>query len=159
MAIARWNPFQEVADMRRRFERLFGPEQSLLPFRDGAWRWAAEQLAALDMYEKDDQIVLKLSLPGVKPDDIKITFSDHTLTVQGETAKEQEVSEDKMHRQERYRGVFTRTVPLPVYAKVDGAEATYESGVLTVTVPMDKQAQAKTIPVRVAEPSAPQKIA
>lgn len=144
--------------MRRRVEKMWDPVQSLLPFGDGGWRWAAEQMAALDMYETDDQIVLKLSVPGVKPEDIKITATDYTLTIQGETSKEQDVKEEQFHRQERHRGVFTRTVGLPAYANVDRAEAASQNGVLTVTVPKDKQAQARAIPVKVIGADAPQKV-
>jgi HSP20 family protein len=147
-----------MTEMRRRIEKMWDPAQSLLPFGDGGWRWAAEQMAALDMYETDDQIVLKLSVPGVKPEDIKISFSDHTLTIHGETTKELEVKEEQFHRQERHRGVFTRTVALPAYASADKAEATCENGLLTITVLKDKQAQARAIPVKAIGADAPQKV-
>jgi HSP20 family protein len=137
-----------MADMRRRFEQLFDTDMPALWSQEGLAREAVEQLAALDLYETDDKVIVKVSLPGVRPEDISITTAGHTLTVKGETVKEQEVKDEHVRRQERYRGVFTRSVSLPDYANVEKAEAASTDGVLTITMPKEKQAGSRSIPVK-----------
>ncbi|MBI4498121.1 MAG: Hsp20/alpha crystallin family protein [Chloroflexi bacterium] len=146
MAVMRWDPFRELQSMEREMERFFEEPSRLLP-----WRWGAagEGLGALDVYETEDQMVVEVSVPGLKAEDVTISVTDHTLTLKGERKLEREIKREQYLRQERRYGSFTRSVTLPPYAEVEKAEATYEHGILKIAMPKAEQAKAKTIQVKV----------
>jgi HSP20 family protein len=147
MALMRWNPFRDAETLERELGRIFeGPF-----FRLPAWRReAAEEMGELDVFETDSTVVVKAFLPGVKPDDIKVSASDHTIEISGESRQDQEVKQDQFHRREHHYGSFRRTIALPLVAVAEKAEATYEHGTLTITMPKSDQSQTHTIPVTVA---------
>lgn len=103
---------------------------------------------SLDMFETDDDIVVKATLPGVKPDDIKITALGNTVTIQGETKAEEDVEEGNYIHRERRFGSFSRTVTLPQDVDADTADATFEDGVLTLSFPKPEETKAKTVQVK-----------
>ena len=89
----------------------------------------------LDVYQTENELVVKAALPGVKPEELDITIADNTLTIKGEHQEEQEAKEnDYLHRERSY-GTFSRTVAIPVKVNSEKAEATFEEGVLTLTLP------------------------
>ena len=102
---------------------------------------------ALDMYETLDTIVVKASLPGVKPDDVEISVTGSTLTIRGEIKSEEEVKEEDYYHQERRYGSFCRSIGLPSALKADKAQAMFEDGVLTLTIPKAEEIKPKTIKV------------
>jgi HSP20 family protein len=96
-------------------------------------------------------VVVKASLPGVKPEDVDITISGDTLTIKGETKTEEEVKREDYLYQERRYGSFSRTIALPSSLQTDKAEATFENGVLTLTIPKIEEVKPKTIKVKPKE--------
>jgi len=104
---------------------------------------------AADVSESDSEITVKLEVPGVGKDDLKVSVTDDTLTVRGETRKESDAKDKNVHRQEIRYGSFQRTITLP--ANVDSAKTHAElaNGVLTVTLPKAAQSKAKRIDVAV----------
>jgi HSP20 family protein len=148
MAMRRWDPFQDLEAMQRQMGRFFDEPFRMLPWRGLAQREFEGELGALDVYETEGSIVIEATLPGVKPEDLKLSVTDHTLHIEGETKLEQEIKREQYHRQERRFGTFGRSVTLPPYAEIDKADATYEHGLLKITMPKAEQAKAKTIPVR-----------
>ncbi|MEU8527758.1 MULTISPECIES: Hsp20/alpha crystallin family protein [Streptomyces] len=98
------------------------------------------------------EYVLRAQLPGMDPDDVTVTVEDNLITV---SAEHSEGQEDKEHSEFRY-GAFRRTVRLPSTVVTDGAEASYQDGILTIRVPMPEQESAgrRTIPVRRADGTA-----
>jgi HSP20 family protein len=92
--------------------------------------------------------VVKTSVPGVKPEDIDITISGNTLTISGETTEEEEVTKDNYIRRERRYGSFSRSVILPEGLEPDKGEASFEDGVLTLTIPKAPEAKPKVIKIK-----------
>ena len=90
-------------------------------------------------------------LPGVKPDDVEITFEDGLLTIQGERHFAHDSAEEKMHRAERRYGAFRRSITLPSHVEADKIEASAQDGVLQIMVPKAPEVQAKRIQVRAGQ--------
>ena len=110
---------------------------------------AGELLPALDVYEKNGNLVLEAELPGIEKKDVKISYMDSTVTIQGETKHEKEEKEEGYYRSERQFGSFFRTVPLPQRVDFAKAKAAFKDGVLTITLPKSAAAEpdGRTIPI------------
>ncbi len=145
MNLVRWEPFREITSLRRAMDRLF--EDSLV---HPAHRWLELRGGELpiDMYQTKDEVVVKAALPGIKPEEVDITITGDILTIKGEHKEEQETKEeDYLYREQRY-GSFRRSVAIPVQVKHDKAEATFEDGVLTLTIPKAEAVKPKQIKVK-----------
>jgi HSP20 family protein len=118
-----------------RFPRLFREEQL------GAW------LPAVDVFERDDNVIVKVDLPGVDKKNVRIFVTDEEITIQGEMKREEEVKEKNYYRSERAYGKFSRTIPLPVAVDRDKAKASFKDGVLEVVIPKAKGAQARHVEI------------
>jgi HSP20 family protein len=146
MAMQRWEPFREMTSLRNAMDRLF--EESFV--RPSRW-WLEEErqgTVALDMYQTDNDVVVKASLPGFKPEEVDISISGDTLTLKGEHKEEKETKEKDYFYQERRYGSFSRTVTIPVEVKSEKADATFEDGVLILTLPKAEEAKPKQIKVK-----------
>jgi HSP20 family protein len=124
----RWDPFREMAALRDAMDRFLG-----LPWAR-EWPLAAGSIP-LDMYEEGDNLIVKASVPGVRPDDLNVQVRDDLLTISGEVKQETERKESDYHLRERRYGRFERTVALPSAVQVDKAEAEFENGLLTLRLP------------------------
>src|SRR5262245_17282378 len=119
--LTRFNPVRDVAAMEierlnRMFDQLFTGE----PSQSATW------VPAADIYEKaDDTVVIKAELPEMKREDIKLTFENNVLTIEGERTLDAEVSREQYHRLERAHGLFRRSFTLPASIDSAKAEATY----------------------------------
>jgi HSP20 family protein len=102
---------------------------------------------AVDLYEKDDQFVIKAELPGVGKDDIKVDLKDRVLTLSGERTYDNEVKEENYYRKERSFGKFQRAFRLPADVDSDKIKAEFKDGVLRVEVPKPEQIKAKQVTV------------
>jgi HSP20 family protein len=138
-------------EMERMFEDFpFGRWPRLrdfVPFRVA--REMHLQAPTLDMYEEENEVVVKAEMPGMTKDDIEITLSDATLMLKGEKKKEEEVKEKDYYRCEREYGSFLRTVALPAEVKTEGAKAVFKNGVLEVRLPKTEEAKKKEVHVQV----------
>lgn len=102
----------------------------------------------IDMYQTKDEVVLKAALPGVKPEEVDITITGDTLTIKGEHREEKETKEeDYLYKEHRY-GAFSRSVTVPMQIESDKAEAVFENGILTLTIPKSEQVKPKQIKVK-----------
>ncbi|HJX37430.1 MAG TPA: Hsp20/alpha crystallin family protein [Anaerolineae bacterium] len=144
--LGRWEPFRDFMTLREAMDRLF--EESFVGPRRRELLPAAEGTLALDIYRTEDAAVVKTAVPGVKPDDLDITISGNMLTISGETREEDEVREENYLRRERRLGSFSRSVVLPEGLELDKAEASFEDGVLTLTIPKAPEAKPKVIKVQ-----------
>ena len=108
----------------------------------------AAWVPAVDISERKDAYLVAVELPGVRPDDLEITFEDGLLTIQGERHFAHDSAEEKMHRTERYYGAFRRSITLPSHVEADKIEASAQDGVLQILVPKAPDVQAKRIQVR-----------
>ncbi len=145
MAIIRWEPYREMARLRNAMDRVF--DDSLFgPAR--AWREDGTLNLPIDMYQTDDDVVVKATMPGVNPDEVDISIQGDTLNISGEHKEEQETKEENYLYRERRYGSFSRSVMIPTVVEADKAEATFENGVLTLTLPKAEPAKAKQIKIK-----------
>jgi len=129
--------------LRREVDRLF--EEAFPRFR---FSFFGDVGVPIDMYHTAEEVVIKAALPGVKPEDVDITIAGDTLTIKGEVKAEKEIRrEDYIHQERRYGG-FSRSVTLPPGLQTDKAEATFEQGILTLTIPKAEEVKPKTIKVK-----------
>ena len=146
MTMQRWGPFKEMVTLRNAMDRLF--EDSFV--RPAAW-WVegdARGALALDMYQTANEVVVKASLPGFKPEEVDISITGDTLSVKAEHKEESESREGEYFIRERRYGALSRVVSIPVNVKSDKAEASFENGVLTLTLPKAEEAKPKQIKVK-----------
>ncbi len=147
-SVNRWDPFAEVADLRREMDHVFGDFFGQTPFRMAATESMWSPL--VDVHETKDSLVLVAELPGIKQEDIQVSIEGDTLTLKGERKLEKEVNEDQYHRVERSYGKFERSILLPSMVDAGRVKATYRDGVLEIQLPKKEEAKPKAIKVEVA---------
>jgi HSP20 family protein len=147
MALIRWEPVRELNSIQQEMNRLFntfldtpGAGGSASDARIRRW------IPAMDLVERDDHFILKVDLPGLTQDDVKVELQDNVMTISGERKQAEEHRADGYYRLERAFGSFSRSLTLPEGVDADAVTAKFENGVLEVTVP--KPAERK--PRRVA---------
>lgn len=144
MAIVRWDPFQEMISLRDAMDRLF--QESFI--RPTSRLLTREGGLAMDIYETDNEVVVKTALPGIKPEDVDITMTGDCLTIKGESKADESIKEGSYFLQERRYGAFSRSVTIPVPVVADKAEAKFEHGVLTLSLPKAEEVKPKSIKVK-----------
>ena len=143
MSLIRREPHYRLPDVRRAMESLF--EDSLFGHPDTFWK---EAFPPVDMFQNAKEVVVKVSVPGVRRKDLDISITGDTLTIKGETKVDEQVKrEDYVYQEHRY-GSFARSVVLPVAVKADKVEASLEHGVLTVTLPKSRKAVATVVKIK-----------
>jgi HSP20 family protein len=111
-----------------------------------AWRGAGAP--SVDMYETENDVVIKASVPGMKADDVQINVTGDMLTIKGEIKEKSELKEKAYHIREQRWGSFERSIALPTIVLAEKAKAEFEDGVLTVTLPKAEEVKPKTITVK-----------
>ena len=149
MSMVRWEPSRELERMSRALDMLFPWRlMQTWPF----WPEAPEEeRMSLDMYQTDNEVVLKASVPGVKPGELDVSISGDVLTIKGERKEEREVKEENYLRRERTVGSFARSVTLPLPVKMESITAEFENGVLTITMPKAEEVKPKQIKIQTKE--------
>ena len=143
--LIRYNPFTRMASLERAMDRLFD-ERFFIPYR--LFSFGTDENTPIDMYNTDKEVVVKAALPGVKPEKVDVSITDDTLTIKGETKAEEKIErEDYLYREHRY-GAFCRSVALPSRLKTEKAEASFENGILTLTIPKSAEAKPKQLKVK-----------
>jgi len=143
--MVRWEPASEMTSLRQAMDRLF-EESFIRPGLLGGWFGPVEALP-VDVYETEDRVVVKATVPGVNPEEIEVTVTGDLLTIKGEFKGEEKVEKASYLRQERHFGSFCRQVGLPAGIDTDKSKATFENGVLTLEMPKAEPAKAKTVKV------------
>jgi len=140
-----WDAESELAklrhEMNRRTRRVARPLA----------KQAGRVFPAIIVSATDEKLVVRAEVPGMKPEDLHISVSDDTLTVQGSRTTGEELEGGWYHRRERESGGFSRAIGLAAEVDGDKAEAAYVAGVLTVSLPLKLAAKPKEIPVKVVE--------
>ncbi len=137
-------PYRFLEEMDQLFDEFISPRRAR-DAESGKWVWSF----AVDVEEDKDAFTLRAELPGLRKEDVKITSEDGVLTIAGEKRREKVSDDQRMHRVERSYGSFRRSFSLPRGAKTEDIQASYKDGVLTVTVPKQKEAQAKEVKIQV----------
>lgn len=143
-SIIRWEPAREMMTLREAMDRLFD-EAFTRPFSLGNGGWS---VPAVDMYQTDNDVVVKAALPGIKPDEVQINITGDVLTIKGETKQESESKDKTYHLREQRWGAFERSLILPTAVIADKAKAEFENGVLTITLPKAEEVKPKTITIK-----------
>jgi HSP20 family protein len=144
MAIQAYEPLREMVSLRDAMNSLF-QESFVRPL--GFPTEGSTLMLPLDITEDENEFVLKMSMPGVIPEDVHITAHGHDLTIRGEIRAEQERKDTHWHVRERRCGQFQRTVTLPTMISPDQAQASFENGVLTLLLPKAEEAKPKEIKI------------
>lgn len=139
-----WDPVSELVTMQQAMDRVFDEVYSR---RDSGWR-RGERVRALpvDVYSTPNELVIQASVPGLQPDDVEITIEGETLTIRGE--RKAPLENVDWYIQERRYGAFARTLTLSVPVQSEEAEAVFENGELTLTIPKAEEVRPKVIRVK-----------
>jgi HSP20 family protein len=126
------------------FEEFFN-DSFFFPLTRNGDRW----VPAVDVLEKDGNLVLRAEIPGVSEKDIELKLENNVLTLKGEKKSEQEENGKSYHRKESYYGSFSRSFTLPETADRDNIKADFKKGVLEITIPQKAEAKPRAIQVSV----------
>lgn len=147
--IARWEPFRGVATLQDQINRLFNDAFERKGEESSLSAWAP----AVDIYETEQELVVKADLPDVDPQDLDIRVENNLLAIRGERKFEKKVSEENYLRVERSYGSFARSFTLANTVNSEAIKADYQNGVLTLTIPKREEAKPKQIKVKVTAPA------
>ena len=149
MDLVPWRPFGgELSSLRREMDRMWDRFFGETPL---ARRIGEEWWPSVDMSETKDNYVIKAELPGLEAQDVDVSISGDVLTIKGEKKKEEEEKDEHHHYVERYYGSFQRSFRLPANVKSDKIDASFDKGVLKVTLPKVEEAKKKKIEVKVKQ--------
>jgi len=151
MAIERWDPFHEAVSLRDAMNHLF--QESVLRPGQAYSNGSGPSTLPLDVQETADAFVVQASLPGLKPEEVQITVHGEAVTIRGEHKAETKKDEGTWHLRERRSGSFQRVLSLSTPVDADRADARFEHGVLTLTLPKSEQAKPKQIKIGGAAPA------
>jgi HSP20 family protein len=144
--LSNWQSFDRLSSLRSELDRLF----------DLSWSGRDSGLfsgwsPSLDVFDEKDHFVVNVELPGLKKEEIDLSFQDGVLSISGERKQTKESQEgETTFRSERYFGKFQRSVTLPAAVDSSKISASYKDGILEVTLPKSEAAKPKQIAVNVA---------
>ena len=142
--LTRWEPVREMMTLREAMDRLFDDAFTRpLNVRDGG-----RSAPAVDMYQTDDEVVVKVALPGFQADEVQINVTNDVLTLRGELKHEEDQKDKAWHIREHRWSSFERSIALPTAVTADKAVAEFENGILTIALPKAEEVKPKTISVR-----------
>ncbi|MDX2034965.1 MAG: Hsp20/alpha crystallin family protein [Blastocatellia bacterium] len=142
-----FDPFRQFQE---RFNRLFGEGSDPFFRTFGEENWSLSTWApACDIYENDNEIVVKAELPEVKKEDVTVSIENNVLTIHGQRKFEEDVKKENYHRVERRYGEFTRSFTLPGFVDAGKVNADFKDGVLRVTMAKREEAKPKQIEVKI----------
>ncbi len=150
MALEPWDPFGQMVSLREAMDRLL---QDTFVRPTAGWRSMEGNRLALDVRDEENDYKIEASLPGVKPEDVQIQVMGDTITIRGEMREEREEKQKgNVLLRERRTGSFSRSFTLPMAVDADHAQAHFEHGVLTLTLPKAEAAKPRRIPLTGVHP-------
>jgi len=129
--------------LREAMDRLFD-DAFTHPINMGA----VSTMPAIDMYQNEDDLIVKASLPGLTKEDVDITVTENVLTLRGEYKTDENEAGKAYHLREQRHGIFERSISLPTDIEVDKAQAVFEHGILTITLPKAEAVKPKVISIK-----------
>ena len=145
----RWEPHREFRHFNRLMDRV--ALRPYGPFRSWPSLWDGRIRPALDVYETDEELVVKATVPGIKAGDLDVTITQDALVIKGGVEEEHGEGEERYLLRESRSGAFHRAVALPEGLDTERGEAVFEDGILTVTFPKTERAKTREIKVQVKE--------
>jgi HSP20 family protein len=153
MTLVRFNPVRDLLNVEKEFNRMFRSFEDRFSFskkedtengyENAVW------MPLTDIYEDKDNYKIKADLPGIKKNDVKISFSNGELSISGERIQEEESKDSRTHRVERVYGKYYRSFTLPKEIKEDKIKAEFKDGQLTITIPKAEEVKPKEIEISV----------
>ncbi len=154
MTFAKFNPVKDLLDVEREFNRIFNSMGNRFEvtrkegfdeeFDNAVW------MPLTDIAEDNDNYYLKVDLPGIKKQDVKISYIDGNLSISGERVQDKEAKDKKIHRIERSYGKYYRSFNIPKEIKDDKIKAEFKDGQLTITIPKADEVKPKEIDIKVS---------
>ena len=141
--LTRWEPIREMMTLREAMDRLFDDAFTRPLSLSGV-----STSFAIDMYQTEDDVVVKAALPGLEAEDVDITVTGETLTLRGEYKQETEQKDKNYHIREQRSGSFQRAIMLPTDVQASKAKADFENGILTITMPIAEAVKPKSITIK-----------
>jgi HSP20 family protein len=141
--IIQWEPMREMMTLREAMDRLFD-DAFTRPISASGF----SGMPAIDLYQDDDEVVVKASLPGLRSGDVQISVTNGVLTLRGEFKQDEEEKEKTYHIREHRFGSFERSITLPSDVQTDKSKADFENGILTITLPKAEEVKPKTITIK-----------
>jgi len=145
----RWEPSRGATTLQEQFSRVFGDMLERAGDESNLTPWAP----AVDIFETEHELVVKVDLPDVNPQDLDIRVENNILTIRGERKFENKANEENYLRVERAYGSFSRSFSLANSVKSEAIKADYQNGVLTLSIPKREEAKPKQIKVTVGTPA------
>jgi HSP20 family protein len=162
MSIEIWRPRGASVSPWRAFEDMERAVDEMLGMRGMAQRRTPQErewMPSVEMFEKDNTYIIKAELPGVKPGEIDVSVTDHNLTIKGEKQASRETKNEDYYLSEVSYGSFMRSIPLPENVDADRVEASFEDGMLEITVPKMALTQPRKVAVSARKNKAPAAVA
>ncbi|MFH1185843.1 MAG: Hsp20/alpha crystallin family protein [Chloroflexota bacterium] len=144
--LIRWQPMREMVTLRDAMDQLF--DEAFTRPRGLTEGGRLAVAPSVDMFETENDVVIKAALPGMKAEDVDINVTGEMLTIKGETQEKSEVNEKAYHIREQRWGSFERSVRLPTMVLSDKAKAEFEDGILTITLPKAEEVKPQSITVK-----------
>ena len=149
MTIMKWDPFRDLVTLQDRMNRLF--DESVRGVRGGDEAMSTTAWSpAVDIYENESEVVMKVEVPEVNQKDIDIRIENNTLTLTGERRMDKDLKRENFHRIERVYGSFSRSFTLPVTIDQEKIKAEYKDGILRLALPKREETKPKQIKVAVS---------
>jgi HSP20 family protein len=144
MRLIRYDPFREIQGMRDQMNQWLGSIDE-----SAGWGNVKTFSPTCDMEETENEIVVKMDVPGIDEKEITLTLSGDNLIIKGERNTEKDEKKKHFHRMERFQGTFERVLPLPLTVEKEKINAEYQKGVLEVHLPKVPEVKPKEIPIKV----------
>ncbi len=142
--LTRRNPARDMVALRDEMDRVFADSIYGPP---PLWNLSGEEVR-LDLYEDGNNLVVKASVPAVKPEELNVQVENDILTISGETKKDEEHKEQDYYLRERRYGRFSRSLDLPRAVNAEQADAVFANGTLTIVLPKADKARGKQIKIK-----------
>jgi HSP20 family protein len=150
MTLIRWRPMRDMMNIQEEMNRVFDRFFSRDDWGDENLLDSTNWYPHVDICEDKDNFTLSAELPGMKKDEIHITFTDGKLAISGERKQEEEKKDKNYHRVERVYGKFYRAFHIPTKVKGDKISADFNDGILTINLPKVEEVKPKEIEVNVS---------
>ncbi|MFN4226747.1 MAG: Hsp20/alpha crystallin family protein [Candidatus Ratteibacteria bacterium] len=142
--LARWNPLREMLDIKDDFDRLIDRF-----FSKDFEIWEGPKAFDVDIYEDEDNIVLKAEIPGVNKEDISVSLTEDTVTISGRKEEEKKIEKENYFRKEIRTGTFSRSFTLPCSVDREKVKASYKNGVLEIVLPKSEKEKEKEVKIKI----------